>query len=217
MLSCQRDYSLSVSQELISGSPWNTSDHHNTIVLKILRRAFSWVPIMPRGANLSGQWTYFFTESTPCPISSGHLAMDLLNRIHNRAISRYSQMYSHPTLTPRTQPIIFIEPNIQQRLFSLQLNIWLSNAYPTPSSNLFYWTEYTTEPVLVTVECIAIQRLPHALFEKLSDNSFSFPSHRPRNYSFPSVPNLPHRPSSSPHTYGSWHFLPHKMLLSVNL
>ena len=40
-------------------------------------------------------------------------------------------------------------------------------------------------------------------FEKLSDNRFSFPSHLLHNYSFPSVPNLPHRPSPSSHTHGS--------------
>ena len=54
-------------------------------------------------------------------------------------------------------------------------------------------------------------------FGKLSDNSFSFSSHPLHNYSFLSVPNLSHRPSSLPHTIGSWHLLPHKKLLSVNL
>ena len=41
------------------------------------------------------------------------------------------------------------------------------------------------------------------------------PSHSLNNYSFPSVLNLPHKPSPSPHTCYSWHFLPHIMLLSV--
>ena len=44
---------------------------------------------------------------------------------------------------------------------------------------------------------------------------FSFPSYPLHNYSLPSVPNLSHRPSPSPHTFNSWHFLPHIMLLSV--
>ena len=30
-------------------------DHHSTMVLRGLRRAFNWSPIMPRGASVSGQ------------------------------------------------------------------------------------------------------------------------------------------------------------------
>ena len=42
---------------------------------------------------------------------------------------------------------------------------------------------------------------------------FSFPSHSLHNYSLPSVPNIPHRPSQSPHIFYSC--LHHEMLLSV--
>ena len=65
-------------------------------------------------------------------------------------------------------------------------------------------------------DCIRSQTREVLGFEKLSDNSFSFPSHPLHNNSLPSVPNLPHSPSPSPHTGHSWHCLPHKMLLSVN-
>ena len=37
-------------------------------------------------------------------------------------------------------------------------------------------------------------------FEKLLDGNFSFPSHPLHNYS---IPNLPQRPSTLPHTYDS--------------
>ena len=43
--------------------------------------------------------------------------------------------------------------------------------------------------------------------------NFSFASHPFHNYSLPSVPNLPHTPSPSPHTCDWWHFLPHIMFI----
>ena len=52
-------------------------------------------------------------------------------------------------------------------------------------------------------------------FEKLLDHQHLIPLPPFPNYSLPPVPNLPHRPSPSPHTFNSWHFLPHIMLLSV--
>ena len=48
--SCPRDWRLSTSRWPNSVPPWNSSDHHSTIVLRGLRRPFNWPPIMPKNA-----------------------------------------------------------------------------------------------------------------------------------------------------------------------
>ena len=52
--SCPRDWRLLASWEVNWGPPWNPSGHHSTIILRGLREALNWLPLMLRGTRGRG-------------------------------------------------------------------------------------------------------------------------------------------------------------------
>ena len=77
--SCPRDWHLSASWGPNWWPPWNSSEYYSTIVLRGLRRAVIWSPIIPRDSNTSdNRWLFFsslelrdtgtFVHGLPCLI-----------------------------------------------------------------------------------------------------------------------------------------------------